>query len=105
MDQSQMAKLLEGLGTTADEVAANLKAHGVQGVRNAARTLNIIVRHVQGRIRVDAWSLDMMKPGKLRLTYGDGRTEEAVIPDPVRLFLDAFNRGQHPELELPPDGT
>ncbi len=100
MVQDQMAKLLEELGATPDDVATSLKSHGVQGVRNAARTLNIIVRHVQGKIRVDAWALDMMKPGKLRLTYGDGRTEEAVIPEAVRLFLDAFNHGRYPELEL-----
>ena len=101
MDQDQMAKLLEELGATQDDVAASLKANGVQGVRNAARTLNIIVRYVQGRIRVDAWSLDMMMPGKLRLTYGDGRTAEAFIPEAVRLFLDAFNHGRYPDLELP----
>jgi hypothetical protein len=67
--------------------------------------LNIIVRHVQGRIRVDAWALDMMKPGKLRLTYGDGRKVEAVIPEAVHLFLEAFNQGRYPDLELPPDGA
>lgn len=100
-----MAKLLEELGATADEVAASLKANGVQGIRNAARTLNIIVRHVHGRLRVDAWSLDLMQGDKLRLTYGDGRKVETVIPEAVRLFLDAFNQGRYPDLELPPDGV
>ena len=103
MDKDQMAKLLEELGATADEVADSLKANGVRGVRNAARFLNIIVRHVQGRIRVDARSLDMMKRDRLRLTLGNGGTVEAVLPEPVRLFLDAFNRGEYSELELPSD--
>jgi hypothetical protein len=105
MDQGQMAKLLSELGATPDEVAASLKASGVRGIRNAARTLNIIVRHVQGRIRVDAWALDMMLGDRLRLTLGDGRRVEAVIPVPVLVFLDGFNRGEYPELELPPDGA
>ena len=80
MDHEQMAKLLDELGTTANEVAASLKANGVQGIRNATRTLNIIVRHVQGRIRVDAWSLDMMERNRLRLTLGDGRRVETRHP-------------------------
>ena len=29
-------------------------------------------------------ALDMMKPGKLRLTYRDGRKVEAVIPEAVQ---------------------
>lgn len=105
MDQGKMAKLLEELGTTPDEVAASLKANGVQGVRNAVRFLNPVVRHVQGRVRVDAWSLDLMQRDKLRLTFVDGRKEDTVIPEAVRLFLDAFNRGKYPDLELPPDET
>ena len=105
MDHEQMAKLLEELGATADEVAASLKASGVQGIRNAARTLNIIVRHVHGRLRVDAWALDMMERDRLRLTLGDSRKVEAAIPEGVRLFLEAFNHGHYPALELPPDGA
>jgi hypothetical protein len=105
MDQDQMAKLLDEPGATADEVAASLKASGVQGIRNAARTVNIIVRHVQGRLRVDAWALDMMERNRLRLTLGDGRKVEAVIPEAVHLFLEAFNHGHYPALELPPDGA
>ncbi len=105
MDREQMAKLLEELGATPDEVAASLKGNGFRGVRNAARFLNILVRYAQARIRVDAWSLDMMNRDRLRLTLGNGGTVEAVLPEPVRLFLDAFNRGEYSDLELPPDGA
>jgi len=102
MDQGKMAKLLEELGTTPGEVAASLKANGVQGVRNAVRFLNPIVRHVQGRARVDAWSLDLMQRDKLRLTFVGGRKEETLITEAVRLFLDAFNRGEYPRPRIAP---
>ena len=105
IDQAQMAKLLDLMGTTPDEVANTLKAGGVRGVRNAARFLNIIVRYIQGRIRIEARSLDMTAGDKLRMILGNVSGTflkiEAGIPEPVRLFLDAFNRGHYPDLELP----
>jgi hypothetical protein len=100
MDQSQMAKVLEELGATLDEVAERLQVSGVQGVRNAVRFLNPIVRYVHERVRVDARSLDLIQGDQLRLTLGNGRKIEVVIPEPVRRFLDAFDRGRFPELEL-----
>lgn len=106
MDQGQMAKLLEELGVTPDEVAASLKAQGIQGVRNAVRFLNPVIRYLAGRIRVDAYGLDVRAGDRVRLSYGDGRPkEEATVPDAVRQFLDRFNRGQYPDLELPPEKT
>jgi hypothetical protein len=106
MDQGQMAKLLDELGATPDEVAARLKVQGIQGVRNAVRFLNPVVRYLAGRIRVDAFGLDVMKGDRVRLSYGEGTPkEEVLIPDAIRQFLDRFNRGQYPELELPPEKT
>lgn len=105
MDQGQMAKLLDGLGATPDEVAASLQALGFQGVRNAVRTLNPFVRYLASHLRVDAFGLDVMKGDRVRLTHGNGTTEETALPDAVRQFLDRFNRGQYPDLELPPEKT
>jgi hypothetical protein len=108
MDQTQMARLLEELGTTPEEVATSLKASGVRGVRNDARFLNIIVRYVQSRIRVDVQTLDMMAGDKLRMILGSAsgtlRKVETGIPEPVRQFLDAFDRGHYPDLELLANG-
>jgi hypothetical protein len=42
-----------------------------------------------------------MKYGMLRLLFHDGRQEETLLPQAVRQFLDAFNRGKYPELERP----
>jgi hypothetical protein len=86
-------------------VATALKAKGIQGVRNAARFLNPIVRYAQGWVKVDAPSLDVMKGDTLRLIVHHGREEEAPLAQAVWQFLDAFNRGKYPELELPLDQT
>jgi hypothetical protein len=101
--RSALDRILAKMGGTGEEVAATLKASGVRGIRNAARFLNPVVRYVQSRIRVDALGLDVMQGDKIRLTYGNGKKEDAPIPHAVRVFLDAFNRGKYPELELPPD--
>jgi hypothetical protein len=101
-----MGKLLDQLGATPDEVAATLRAQGTQGVRNAVRFLNPVVRYLAGQIRVDAYGLDVMEGDRVRLSYGDGRPkEEAPISDAVRQFLDRFDRGQYLDLELPPEKT
>lgn len=101
----EIRSLLAGLGTTPDEVAATLRTNGIQGVRNAVRFLNPLVRYLAFRLRSDVLGLDLMKRDTLRLTHGNGRKEETALPEPVRLFLDAFNRGAYPELELPPEQT
>jgi hypothetical protein len=103
MDESQMTRVLDEMGSTLDEVADHLRAAGVQGVRNTVRFLNPIVRYVQGHVQVDARSLNMIQGDRLRLTLGNGQKVEVTIPAPVRLFLDAFNRGVYPDLEMPTD--
>jgi hypothetical protein len=101
----ELSAMLKDLGATPEDVATALKAEGIRGVRNAARFLNPIVRYAQGRVMVDALGLDVMKSDTLRLIFHDGQKEEAPLPLAVRQFLDAFNRGKYPELELPPDRT
>jgi hypothetical protein len=87
------------MGSSADEVAATLRATGVQGVRNAVRVLNPIVRYIQNTLRRDNLDADVMT-GKTFRIHGVG-TNEVVLPRAVIAFLDAFNRGEHPDLELP----
>ena len=94
-----MESLLASLGNDPDEVASILNAHGIQGVRNAVRFLNPLVRYLQGQMRLASASVDVMQVDRVRLIFGDGKKEEAVLPEPVRLFLDAFNKGAYPELE------
>ena len=64
---------------------------------------NPIVRYAVSRMQVDDLSVDLLKQDTLSLTFVGGRTEEARLPEAVQQFLDAFNRGSYPDLELPPD--
>jgi hypothetical protein len=90
--------LLQQLGITADEVAAALKNQGIQGVRNTVRMLNPIVRFARTQVP-DSLDMDLIKGDVLRIIF-HGKTEEVPLPSAVRDFLDAFNRGAYPELEI-----
>lgn len=93
--------MLEELGKTADEVALILRMKGVQGVRNTARFLNPIVRFMHMQLRDYAVQIDVMKGSTLCITYPNGSREESVLSPAIRDFLDAFNRGAYPDLEMP----
>jgi len=43
------SNVLANLGASADDVAAKLRARGIQGVRNTGRFLNPIVRYLVAR--------------------------------------------------------
>ncbi len=95
---------LERMGGTADDVAAAVRAKGVLGVRNTVRMLNPVVRYVQNTLRNDNLDLDMMTGKTIRLNSGSVvRMQEVPLPEPVRQFMEAFNRGAYPDLELPPE--
>lgn len=100
----QIEQLLNLLGNTPDEVAAALQAEGVQGVRNTVHTLNPVVRYLATHLRVDAFGLDVMQWDRVRVTLANGK-KETRMPEAVRQFLEAFNRGEYPELELPAEKT
>jgi hypothetical protein len=100
---ADLGRVLEELGRTADEVATALQAKGIKGIRNAARFLNPIVRYAQSQLKVDALGSDVMKGDTLRLYFHHQKKQEVMLPQAVMHFLDAFNRGKYPELELPLD--
>jgi hypothetical protein len=87
-------------------VAATLREHGIQGARNTARYLNPIVRFAQTQLRLDDYTLDVaygdgMQTYSLRITLPNGTEEATPLPEPVKAFLDAFNQGAYPDMELP----
>ena len=92
--------MLEELGNTPDEVAEELRARKIQGVRNAARFLNPIVRLAHG-CSPEIYGMDLILGDRLRIVYADGRTDEVVLPEPVLGFLENFHRGLYPDLEMP----
>jgi hypothetical protein len=97
--------MLLRMGASADDVARSLRGDGVQGVRNAARFLNPIVRYCQARLLLDHYSLDVMKQNVLRIRAVNEEPPEVQMPAPVIQFLDAFNRGAYADLELPMEDT
>jgi hypothetical protein len=66
--QDDLSMALEQMGSRAEEVAATLRATGVQGARNTVRVLNPVVRYVQNALRRDNLEADVMT-GAL---YGSG---------------------------------
>ena len=99
-----VAKLLAELGHTPDDVAASLRAASVQGIRNAARYLNPIVRWVIGRTQTKPFNVDVMSGDRLCIRLPDGGQVEVGLPAAVLSFLAAFDQGDYPDLELPPGG-
>jgi hypothetical protein len=94
--------MLSQLGQTAQEVAATLRSQQIQGVRNTVRFLNPVVRYVQGQLP-GARDVDVITGDTVRIGFDDGTKEELALPQAVKDFLDAFNRGEFPDLEAPPD--
>jgi len=105
MAEAQVRMFLAQLGTTPDEVAAALQARRVQGVRNAVRFLNPIVRYLQHLLRLDSAVLDVIPGDRVRMHFEGGRKAAVPLPESVWRFLDGFNRGDYPELELPPEDS
>lgn len=96
---SQADEILKGAGESPDQVAATLREQNVQGIRNAVRLLNPIVRFLKQSMPSSVL-MDLMNPESLRMTRADGTREETPVPQPVVDFLAAFNEGKYPALEM-----
>ena len=92
--------MLEALGSTPDEVADALRARGIKGVRNTVRFLNPVVRYAHSCL-ADVYGIDLIQGDRLRIVFANGSVTEEAVPEAVLRFLDAFHRGQYPDLELP----
>jgi hypothetical protein len=99
---SQASEILALAGDSPDQIAETLRARGVQGVRNAVRMLNPIVRLIQQSIPPTVL-MNLMDPQSLRMTLPDGTREETPVPQPVVDFLTAFHEGKYPALEFAPE--
>jgi hypothetical protein len=105
MTSRRLEELLVRLGDTAEAVAATLRAHNVKGARNTIRHLNPIIRFIQPRLQIDDYNLalvrhDSMPAPVLRMALPNGTTEQVALPTSVKDFLDLFNEGRFPDMEL-----
>ena len=96
--------MFERLGNSPEEVASALKSEGIQGVRNTVRFLNPIVRYAKGFLDGSA-EIDLISGDRLRIVFATGEINEVAVPLPVQQFLEAFHRGDYPDLELPGDAV
>jgi hypothetical protein len=93
-----ISKLLNGMGNTSDEVAATVRAARARGLRDSPSLLNPIVRFLNRSLTIGG-KLEVGAGGsKLRLQKS-GKVQEVDLPAPVQAFLEAFHRGDYPELE------
>lgn len=94
----EISRLLEGAGSTPDEVAAALRAARVEGLRDSTSFMNPVVRYLNRNLNIGG-KLEVGAGGAvLRLLRG-GKLHEVPLPLPVQVFLDGFHRGLYPDLE------
>lgn len=100
------ADALRALGDTSNEVAESMRSVGVQGVRNTVRTLNPVVRYLATKNLRPVSDIDLTSPQALRfVSTVTGKPRQIILPPPVIEFLIEFNRGDYPDLELPPEAV
>jgi hypothetical protein len=95
-----VAALLDSLGQTADEIAEQLNTCKIQGARNATRFLNPVVRYVQVSIKSEAIDMDVIPRDTLRICFAKNTYLHVALPPPVIDFINRFNAGHYPEMEL-----
>src|SRR6202171_5716758 len=77
---TELATILSGIGSTADEIAATLRGIGIHGARNTVRFLNPVVRYCQNHLLLDDYALDVMQRGFLRIQMPSlSRSEERRV--------------------------
>jgi hypothetical protein len=92
--------MLDGMGSTPDQVAGTLRQARVQGMRDSPSFMNPVVRYLNRSLNIGG-RLEVGTGGTvLRLQLG-GKVREAPLPLSVQAFLDGFHRGLYPDLELP----
>ena len=66
-----------------------------------AEASGVRVRYVQNVLRRDNLDADVMTGKSFRIHGAEG--QEVMLPKAILDFLDAFNKGAYPDLELPPN--
>lgn len=86
--------LLRSLGSTADEVAAELGRRGIKGVRGKCLSCPLVnVLNAEGFDQ--AW----VDAGTFSAMHSDGTIESNYLPVACRELVDRFDSGHYPFLE------
>jgi hypothetical protein len=98
----QLLRILAAMGQAADQVAELLRAAGCRGFRNGGFP-SPVFRYVYRKF--DEGNLILVysrpgKPSKIYLYLGDGKREEILLPPAIAEFLDNFDQGSYPDLDL-----
>lgn len=91
-------RMLDSIGSTADEIAATLRASGIRGIRHSTRYFNPVVQYVYRQLGNHALHINV-KHGTTLIVVGGTGIREVVLSPAIRSFLAAFNAGQYPDLE------
>lgn len=92
--------LLDQLGTASNQVATSLEDKGIHGQRLARRCLNPIVQYLSRNVS-GCWAAEVLDD-QIQLYFIDRQAEGVPIPAAVREFLEEFDHGSYPSLELTP---
>ena len=95
----EFQSLLVGLGATADEINATLRADGLRARRQNTSFDNPIVRYLYRHLDIGG-RLDIPLGSSVLTIAREGTWLSIPLPLPVCDFLDRFHGGQYPQLEL-----
>lgn len=94
----QISQMLDGMGSTPDQVAETLRQDRVQGMRDSTSFMNPVVRHLNRSLNIGG-RLEVGAGGTVLRLQLEGKVREVPLPLPVQVFLDGFHRGLYPDLE------
>src|SRR5262245_52409739 len=95
----EIQSLLASLGAMAGEINARLRAEGVRARRLSTSFENPIVRYIYRHLDIGG-RLDIPLGNSVLTIAREGTWLSITLPDPVHDFLDRFQDGYYPQLEL-----
>jgi hypothetical protein len=93
-----ISQCLDNQGYTCDEVAAVVRAAGVQGMCDSNSFMNPIVRHLNRSLDIGG-RLEIGAGGRVLRLQMRGKVKEVPLPVAVQGFLDCFHRSLYPDQE------
>jgi len=104
----ELSEILASMGKTGDDVATFLRANNCRGfMLGKGGFPNPLIRYLYRRFDDGVLYLNALPPlmgwgrwGTLILHRIDGRREEIALPVAITEFLELFQEGEFPDLEL-----